>query len=293
MTEDEFYNRKIVKYADIMQLEYLGNNGINICNYVTNVMIPPYNNLIHFGNRISLNRMLNQSLEYIKLFGNDITHRAAAIIFSVPFHPINEQLYYFTTEITYEIIDNSYCVKDSGMITGFQIPKKLYEYSTINFGHEICHSLKDTNYEEHRYIYSLGETIPLFYELISLNPNDIYSKDMIKTRLFFLYRQGLEFMLNKDLINVEKRVNDSKSNGDKNSYQFMLSKIGCYIHSFYYAIILYNMYKETPQRILKLANKVLNHEMTTLEMLVQLNILNDIRGEVFEKELGLVRKLIK
>lgn len=45
--------------------------------------------------------------------------------------------------------------------------------------------------------------------------------------------------------------------------------------------------------ILNLVKKVLNHELTTIEMLRLLNIYNDIKGEVFESELDLVRKLIK
>ena len=52
------------------------------------------------------------------------------------------------------------------------------------------------------------------------------------------------------------------------------------------------MYKENPDKILCLVLKVLNHEMTTLDMLNDLGIYGNIQGEVFEKELGKIRKLV-
>ena len=65
------------------------------------------------------------------------------------------------------------------------------------------------------------------------------------------------------------------------------------MNSFYYALMLYSLYKETPNKILNLVNKVLNHEMTTFELLNNLGLYGDIKGEIFEKELGMIRQLVK
>ena len=75
-------------------------------------------------------------------------------------------------------------------------------------------------------------------------------------------------------------------------YEYLRSRIGCYLNSFYYAVILYKMYKENPDKILYFVLKVLNHEMTTFDMLNDLGIYGNIQGEVFEKELGKIRKLV-
>jgi len=76
-------------------------------------------------------------------------------------------------------------------------------------------------------------------------------------------------------------------------YEFVRSRLGCYLNSFYYAVILYKMYKETPKKILDLVTKVLKHEMTTLQMLESLGLYGDIRGEIFEKEMKNIRRFIK
>ena len=53
------------------------------------------------------------------------------------------------------------------------------------------------------------------------------------------------------------------------------------------------MYKQTPDKVLNMVSMVLNGKMSTKEMLNSLGIYGDIRGEVFEKEIRKVRKLVK
>ena len=76
-------------------------------------------------------------------------------------------------------------------------------------------------------------------------------------------------------------------------YEYIRSYIGRYLNSFYYAIILYNMYKENPKKILGYVSKVLNHELTTYDMLIDLNIYGDIKGEVFENEINSIKRSLK
>ena len=76
-------------------------------------------------------------------------------------------------------------------------------------------------------------------------------------------------------------------------YDYFRLKVGMYLIGFYYAIILYNMFKDNPRGILDLVIKVLKEEMTTYMLLDTLGIYGDIKGEIFEKEVGNIRKLIK
>jgi len=278
--------------ADIMKLRYLSNLDINTCDYVIGVMPEVECNVITLGNQISLFEMIVNTMNYIRVFGDETYYKAEDLLMYSPNIPIKDLPTDFATNITYMVDDVSGLVK-CGEFKEFIIPKQIYECSAINYGHEVFHALKDSNYNEHKNSYTLGETIPLFYELISLNNGDIYSKDMIKMRLFLLYKHGIEYNFAKDLMEIEEEKTDlDKWSGRKFSH-YMLSRVGCYINSFYYATILYSMYKVTPDKIMNLINKVLNHEITTLDMLITLGIYNDIKGEVFENELEIVRKLIK
>ena len=53
------------------------------------------------------------------------------------------------------------------------------------------------------------------------------------------------------------------------------------------------MYKINPKKILSYISKVLSQELTTYEMLVQLGIYADIKGEIFEKELNSIKRTLK
>ena len=103
----------------------------------------------------------------------------------------------------------------------------------------------------------------------------------------------LDDAVKKNNLTRSSFIEDDDYNIKKVVYEYARTKIGCYLNSFYYALILYHMYKETPNKIMNLVYKVLMNEMTTLELLQQLGIYGDIRGEVFEKELRNVKKLVR
>ena len=112
-------------------------------------------------------------------------------------------------------------------------------------------------------------------------------RENIKARLYNLNNDRNVFITSNNFFDITDDIND------KLLFEHIRSKVGCYLNSFYYAIILYSMYKVSPKKILNLVSKVLKHEITTLEMLEKLNLYGDIRGSVFEKELNGIKKVLK
>ena len=71
---------------------------------------------------------------------------------------------------------------------GNQYGIKIYDVDIISLGHEHCHALKETNYNEHKNQLTLGEVIPIFYELINYENNFLKQK-CLEYRLFCLKEQ--------------------------------------------------------------------------------------------------------
>ena len=126
------------------------------------------------------------------------------------------------------------------------------------------------------------------------NPNELLKKELLKFRMFWLLENRKDYLL-LGYLYLEEWLNEFVGENDCQCdvYKFMISKIGCYLNSFYYAVMLYNMYKETPKKILDLVSKVLKHEITTMEMLEMLDVYGDIRGSIFEKELNCIKRVLK
>ena len=55
--------------------------------------------------------------------------------------------------------------------------------------------------------------------------------------------------------------------------------------------LLYEFYLKF--KIMNLVNMVLSHQITTYDMLNYLGLYGDIRGDIFEKELKYIRKIVK
>ena len=137
---------------------------------------------------------------------------------------------------------------------------------------------------------------PIFYELIDYENSKLKIKHL-EYRLFWLTEQKETYLaiskILKDNINNYKLsfLNDD-INATQNIYEYVKSYFGSYLGGFYYALILYNMYKVNPEIILNLINDVLSHKITTLDMLNKLNIYGSIEGETFEKEINTIKKVL-
>lgn len=288
--------RESKKYMDKMNINYLSKEDFLICEYVIDQLVNIDVDNIYYGKSILINELKEKSLEEIKIFGIDIKNKIIDLLYRTPFNYDFDKDSKFGTEISYSFDESDSLVSKIGIVSGYIVPSKLYELSVYHFVHEYIHMLKDTNYDEYKSFISLGEVIPLFYELMIYNPDEMLKKELLRLRMFWLFENRKDYLL-LDYLYLGEWINEFVCETDNDCkcdvYEFMISKIGCYLNSFYYAVILYNMYKDNPKKILDLVSRVLKQEITTLEMLNILNIYGDINGSVFEKELDVIRKVLK
>ena len=88
-------------------------------------------------------------------------------------------------------------------------------------------------------------------------------------------------------------ANITRSRNDAELYKVLQGRSGQYLNSFYYSLVLFNVYKSDPNLVLSAIKKVLNHEMTTLDMLINLGIYQENFDKVFNEELSSIRKSLK
>lgn len=278
------------RYFDSMSVNYLYSEDLDVCNYVVNNLPEVNENPIFPGRLIDTGELKEKCLEEMEVLGDDlVSFNTKRMLLTVPISMEYDWFMQYSTVMSVSV-KPSIDLKVSRFLT----PKKLYESSIYGLTHELVHSLKETSYSEYADALTLGEVIPLFYELISFNASDRVKKDFIRSRLLSLLNNKSEFLMASDLVTKEEENGLSDTNILENSiYQFVQTRIGCYLNSFYYAVILYNMYKENPGKILKLVSMVLNKKITTLDMLEHLGIYACINGEVFEKEVSNIKKLIR
>lgn len=284
------------KQIDRVKMNYLSNKDFLICDYVLKQLVNIDVSKIDRGKRISLETMVEKSIEEMKIFGMEIENKTLGLLAKTPIRCGYDEEGQFGTAVSYAFDRTDNVIPNSGMIDEYIIPSKLYEFSTYCFAHEHIHAMKETNYKEYKNAITLGETISLFYELMIYNPDEVLKKELLKFRMFWLLNNKKEYILFDNLY-IDAWINEwgceTTSDSKSNIYVFMISKIGCYLNSFYYAVILYNMYKESPKKILDLVSRVLKHEITTLQLLEILGIYGDIRGNIFEKELNGIKKILK
>jgi hypothetical protein len=293
--KEQLNERKINDAFGIKQLDMI---DLEVCNYVINQMIPMDIDKINMGRKINALDLVEIGLRELEKMGNSVSTDAEKMTFITPIITIDtDDCFQMTTAISYEITDDG-VLENSGQVSKFIIPQNLYEISGCFFGHEQLHAMKDVNYKEYVNQRRLGEVIPIFYEFMIYSPEEVIKKEILKVRMNNIFNNISEYDLFYNAFR-DNRLNeiilgdDEVSNIKSNVYEYCMTKVGCYLNSFYYALVLYNMYKQTPQKVLDLISKVLKHEMTTIEMLDSLGIYGDIRGEIFEKEIRNVKKLIK
>ena len=282
---------------DILGMKYLDMIDLEVCNYVINQMFSVDVDNINLGKKIDDCDLVEIGLEELEKMGKAIPVMAERIVITTPIVEIKtDNNFLMATAISYGTKDTR-LIEDSLKVNKFFVPENLYQISGYFFGHEILHSLKDVNYKEF-VERTVNEVIPIFYEFVIYSPEEVLKKEVLKIRMEILFKHANEYELFDNACR-ENKINEIVLGEDKEIirkskvYEQVRTSKGCYLNSFYYALILYNMYKETPKKILDLVSKVLKHEMTTMEMLESLGVYGDIRGEVFEKELQNIKKLVK
>lgn len=275
------------KHCDILGLNYFSSEDSKICDYVI-PQIPE----IHFNktnqNSISTTQLFTRSLENLrKYIKEDCYKQLFAIVYTTPHYQLDEESAF--VNISYKQNPLTQEINKSGIIKSYGIPTTLYETDIITLVHEHIHVLKDTNYYEYQNAFVTGEVLPIFFEIINYERSRL-KRMALSDRLQLLYRSKEVCLYIKEKeVNLKSSQNES-SNYD--IYDFAKGYAGVYLNSFYYALILYDLYKKDPIKILKLISKVLNHQITTLELLNKLNIYCDIKSEIFEKEIKKIQKVL-
>jgi hypothetical protein len=163
----------------------------------------------------------------------------------------------------------------------FKVPYVFDRESPIFLGHEYHHALKDTNKEEYNLMMRYADVIPIFYELVTADskPKDIKA-NLLRARINMLNLDKRKYRLYRELPRGYIVVD------------FKTSKSGQYLNSYYYALALFRVYKEKPGIVLGLVSKVLKHEITTIEMLMVLDLYEvDLNKEVSEEHNEIIRGL--
>ena len=195
-----------MKLSDSMGLNYLTNVDLDVCNYVYKQL--SYIDFSRFssGKPISLEKLIDDSVKEISLFGEDISSLVLDIVNNTLINSkVSGDITQFSTCISYDKENGE--VIPRGSVYSYNIPDSLYEYSVYIFSHEHLHALKETRYLEWKDSNIIGEVIPLFYELVISSEEDILKKQLLTARLNDLFYNGCEFELTNDLIKTEKENN--------------------------------------------------------------------------------------
>lgn len=284
------------QFRDKINSNYLSKDDFNVCDFIVN-NTHDINVIPHKGKRISKRNAVKYSLEQFKNFSIENYERIKNIVNSVKFIK-DFELYNSAVTTSYNVTSNNDNVKIllPGYISCYHLPRKIHDVDIVSLGHEHCHALKETNYLEHKNSLVLGEVIPIFYELINYEKNLLKMKHL-EYRLYWVNEHKEIYLLLSNILNGNLKDNilffmGSNIDDSKNMYEYSKCAYGCYLGGFYYALILYNIYKEDPVLILSLVNDVLLHKITTFEMLNKLNIYCDIKGEIFEEEIKNIKKVL-
>lgn len=285
--------------CDDLKLNYLTDRDLAVCNYVVSKL--PYIDFksIMPGNKISLEQLMEFSVNEMSFFGNDIYLKLSNLITETIIRSNTNAIDDFTTFVGYDVLFDGNVIIGSGKVSEYVIPSKLYELSIYLLCHEHIHSLKDTNYDEYQNSMVLGEVIPIFYEFLIYDSKDVLKRELIRLRmnnLMYVKREYLDYDFYAKRSSKYDLMFERKSgivSDETRIYEFIRSKLGCYLNSFYYAMILYNLYKENSKMILDLVKKILMGEMTTLEMLQKLHIYGNIQEMIFEKEIRGIKKIVR
>lgn len=146
-----------------------------------------------------------------------------------------------------------------------EVPQAMSTLSVHFMLHETSHILKEMNPYECRGVYTDNEVIPILLELISAYEEKDF--DVFKKRELLLLDVA-------DLF--RKLCKDRNSISEKDFVGFNACYRQCilYLNSFYYSLKLFAMYLDDSDLVIAIINDVLNHTMTTSEV-IKLYLNND------------------
>lgn len=202
---------------------------------------------------------------------DDLLHRTSMRYYNLGFQrtardvvSILSKTQFFSNQ---SINDHDFTVQSMLVQTGAMISKecyylevpKIFSESSVHFmAHELAHILKEKNPLECKGIYSDNEVIPILLELISAHQardNNVFKKReylMLDTATLFLN-------LKEDMAKI----------GEQDFVGFNACYRQCvlYLNSFYYSLKLFGLYLRDDDFVLGIISDVLNHILTTRDVI--------------------------
>lgn len=205
-------------------------------------------------------------------FGN-VLQNSANVYYNLGMHTSAKRAFSILNSIQYQ--DNksdhpeSLTVQSYLVRTGATVCKKpccvdvprVFNTSSVYFMvHEIAHMLKEENPAECKGIYTNIEVIPMLLELISAKQKG--NNNVFKIRESMMVDIAYNF----------KRLREDLDNGlissdDMIAFNTLFNHNACYLNSFYYTLRLYSMYLDSPTYVLGIIDDVLNHRLTTRDVI--------------------------
>lgn len=258
------YIKERIKIAKIFKLNHLSNNDKLNIDVVCSCKDAIDTACFVSKSSYSLESVKEASIDAMKLFDLGIADRAFNVMAFTNVIPIYDDNYLFSTGIKYGRLKGNVVDTSSGYIDYILTPRILDENAFLLLGHELIHAIKDTNYPEFQLQFTLAEVIPNFYEIVIAESIPEITKNYWNCRLEIV----------KMLIEEYQAISDdlSRSVFNREALKYLLSFKGLYLNSFYYALVLYNLYKLQPDWVMKNVLLVLDHKITTKDMLVKLGI---------------------
>ena len=186
----------------------------------------------------------------------------------------------FKTRIEYDFLDGSKKIdKDSGCVKKIVRTPKSTILDPIWYSHEGIHACKDVFYDEYIDALSYADVISIFHELVASNKlgGDV-QQQWLAARYYLLHSSKFE----RDLFSIEKNARPNY----KNEFDLLKNLSSSYLLDYYYAILLFQMYKKNPDKVIDGINNVLCGKTTTKELLEQFGLLEHSSSQfrTFEKE---------
>ena len=271
------------KIFDTLGMHIMENTDFEIAERMSK-LIPDVKPICTFtGSILTDESAFKKSFKYLKLFGPVYIDRAEETLETASINKIFDNLHCFTTFIQYSLDpDTKEIDKNSGVVDHFKTPKAFDEVSPMWLAHEHIHSLKDIHYSEYQDGQVFGDVIPMFLELViadSVEKNK--EKTFITNRLHLLKWECKSLSYVNDLLKKEQEL-----------YRVFATSSMQYLNSFYYSLMLYNMYK-SEEDVIPLMREVLDGRKNTRTMLQELGLLNNYKEEAAKKGVASVIKRLQ
>jgi hypothetical protein len=234
--------------------------------------------------KVPLETVFRDACRYIKLLKDPKTSREIYEINKQVDIEYGDDIFDYDVSVVWPLLDSGVPLDEQGgIVDKFTISNKSTEMSKVLIAHELIHALKDTNGNEIKNRFLTGEVLPILFEMIiAHNETPKLARKVLLYRLNSLAEDVAYYYYAKNYCTSEK---DLQSYVDSVAVE--------YLNAFYYSLILYNLYQQDEDALLKEMNTVLLHQKTTRDMIQGLGLYNESSNDrIVIKELTRIHKLL-